>query len=216
MSTSLFSNKRLGRRLAKRKKSGRFVGRGGEKLEGALETFRVDVSQRVAADLGAHVGGFTDCLLQRGAARVYSVDTAYGILDWKLRQDPRVVVIERRNALHLELPEPVDLVVVDVGWTPLRLIVPKALSLLGPRGAVVSLLKPQYEAYDSERESGVVLPDFLEKVVSRVIDQLERSSCRVVNRVASVLPGAGGNQEFFLLIVRGRGLTAHGNRACPE
>lgn len=192
-----------GGRLAKRSDSSRFVGRGGEKLEGALEAFQVDVSQKVAADLGAHIGGFTDCLLQRGAARVYSADTAYGVLDWKLRQDPRVVVIERRNALHLELPEPVDLVVIDLGWTPLNLIVPRALHMVGRCGKVVSLLKPQYEAGESEREGGVVRPEFLEKVVNRVIHQLERSSCKVLDRSESKLPGAGGNREFFLSIGRG-------------
>ena len=104
--------------MVRRPRSRRFLSRGGDKLEGALEAFEVDVVGCVAADLGASVGGFTDCLLQRGAARVYAVDTGYGVLGWKLRQDRRVVVLERKNALHVTLPEPLDLVVVDVGWDP--------------------------------------------------------------------------------------------------
>ena len=160
--------------MAKRRKSKRFVSRGGDKLDGALEAFGIDVRGAVAADLGANVGGFTDCLLQRGAGRVYAVDTGYGVLDWKLRQDGRVVVMERRNALHVSLPEPLDLVVIDAGWTPLGRIVPGAVALLGARGDVVALLKPEYEAEPFERERGVVLPDCLEGLIGRVIQGLER------------------------------------------
>ncbi len=186
--------------MAKRRKSLRFVSRGGDKLEGALEAFEIDVVGRVAADLGANVGGFTDCLLQRGAEQVYAVDTAYGILDWKLRRDLRVVVLERTNALHVALPAPVDLVMVDVGWTRLGLILPKAVSLLGEDGKVVALLKPQYEARDSERREGVVLPGCVNGVVERVIGGLADSKIRVMSRAACRVLGSGGNREFFLLV----------------
>ncbi len=186
--------------MVRRLKSRRFISRGGDKLEGALEALEVDVAGCVAADLGANVGGFTDCLLQRGAARVYAIDTGYGVLGWKLRQDRRVVVLERENALHVTLPEPLDLVVVDVGWTPLGLILPKAVALLGEQGDVVALLKPQYEAGAFEREGGVVLPDCLEDVVTRVIQGLEQSDIPVAKRVESKVPGSGGNREFFLLV----------------
>src|SRR3954447_21258590 len=101
-----------------------FVSRAGEKLEAALVTFPVEVSGRVCADLGANVGGFTDCLLRHGAAKVYAVDTAYGVIAWTLRKDPRVVVKDRTNALHVHLPEPVSLVSVDVGWTRQEKILP--------------------------------------------------------------------------------------------
>jgi predicted rRNA methylase YqxC with S4 and FtsJ domains len=107
------------------------VSRGGDKLAAALDHFELDVARRVCADLGSHVGGFVDCLLQRGAARVYSVDTCYGTLAWRLRRDPRVVVLERTNAMHVSLPEPVDLITIDVGWTPQAKILPNAAGLLG-------------------------------------------------------------------------------------
>src|SRR3954470_11288116 len=107
-----------------------FVSRAGQKLEHALNTFHIDVNGQTCADLGSNVGGFVDCLLQRGAAKVYSIDTGYGVLDWKLRKDPRVVVMERTNAIHVTLPEKVSLVTIDVAWTKQRIILPAARRLL--------------------------------------------------------------------------------------
>ena len=112
-----------------------YVSRGGEKLAAALDRFGLDVTGLVCADLGSHVGGFVDCLLRRGAARVHSVDTAYGTLAWKLRRDSRVVVYERTNAMHVSLPEPVDLVTIDVGWTPQVRILPNVARLVTPARA---------------------------------------------------------------------------------
>ena len=186
--------------MAKRKKSERYVSRGGDKLEGALADFKLDVAGAIAADLGANVGGFTDCLLQQGAKRVYSVDTGYGVLEWKLRQDERVVVMERTNALHVELPELVDFVVIDVAWTPLHRIVSGALSLLNADGVLVALLKPQYEARDDERVKGVVKSECVDLVVSRAVDGLVGLGIIVQSQVPSGILGSGGNQEAFLLI----------------
>src|SRR5256885_13294789 len=107
-----------------------FVSRAGQKLEHSLDVVRIDVAGLICADLGCSTGGFTDCLLQRGAAKVFAVDTGYGVLDWKLRKDPRVVVMERTNAMHVELPEPVQLVTIDVAWTKQRHILPSAKRLL--------------------------------------------------------------------------------------
>src|SRR3954453_12325510 len=107
-----------------------FVSRAGQKLEHALDTSEIDVSKPVRTDLGPNAGGFTDCLLSRGAAKVYAIDTGYGALEWKLRKDPRVVVMERTNAMHVELAEKVDLVTVDVAWTKQRLILPSAMRVL--------------------------------------------------------------------------------------
>ena len=177
--------------------------RAGEKLAFALDHFGLSPSGLVCADLGCHAGGFTDCLLQRGAARVYAVDTGRNILDWNLRTDPRVVVMERTNALHVELPEPVDLVTVDVGWTPQRLIVPHALRLLRPGGAVISLIKPHYEASAAERKGGRVREEFLEAVVERVVEGL-REFGEVCGPVESPLRGGkGGNREFFVVVRHG-------------
>jgi TlyA family rRNA methyltransferase/putative hemolysin len=129
-------------------------------IDHALKEFNLDVTGFVCADLGCSTGGFTDCLLQHGAAKVYSVDTGYGVLDWRLRNDPRVVVLERTNALHVVLPELVDLVTIDVSWTPQRLILPKAKTLLQPGGSIISLIKPHYEAKKAHltpEESAAVL-----------------------------------------------------------
>src|ERR1700755_535801 len=123
-----------------------FVSRAGQKLDHALTTFQIDVSTKTCADLGCSTGGCTDCLLQRGAVKVYAVDTGYGVLDWKLRKDPRVVVMERTNAMHLYLPGEVDLITIDVSGPRQRNILPSALSFLRNNGAIVSLIKPHYEA----------------------------------------------------------------------
>jgi len=178
----------------------RYASRGGDKLEFALSSLKVAPSGTVTADLGSNVGGFVDCLLQHGAARVYSVDTSYGTLAWTLRQDDRVVVMERTNALHVELPEPVDLVTVDVGWTKQRLILPRAVGLTRPGGTVLSLLKPQYEADPAELVRGVVEPETAQSIADRVVETLERDGIRVAGRVRSALRGAKGNTEFFLRV----------------
>src|SRR3954468_22368232 len=123
-----------------------FVSRAGQKLEHALASFGIDVRDRVCADLGCSAGGFTDCLLQRGAKKVYAVDTGYGVLDWKLRKDPRVIVMERTNAMHVEIPEPADLVTIDVAWTKQGNMLPGAKKILKPAGQVITLIKPHYEA----------------------------------------------------------------------
>jgi 23S rRNA (cytidine1920-2'-O)/16S rRNA (cytidine1409-2'-O)-methyltransferase len=181
----------------------RFVSRAGEKLAFALDEFHIDPPGLVCADLGCHVGGFTDCLLQRGASKVYAVDTGHHILDWKLRNDSRVVVMERANALHIALPEPVDLVTVDVGWTPQRLILPRAISLLKPAGRAISLLKPHYEAEDKERVRGKVRDDLVAEVVQRTLAELAELGVEVSGTVESPLTGGKGkNREFLLLVQR--------------
>ena len=133
-----------------------FASRGGLKLEHALATFPLDVAGRTCADLGCSTGGFTDCLLHRGAARVYAVDTGYGVLDWKLRRDGRVVVLERTNAMHVVLPEPVTVVTIDVAWTRQRHILPAARRVLAAGGSVVSLVKPHYEAAAAVLRKGIL------------------------------------------------------------
>lgn len=181
----------------------KYVSRGGDKLDFALKAFELDVAGSVAADLGSNVGGFVDCLLQHGAARVYSVDTSYGTLAWKLRQDPRVVVIERQNAMHVQLPEPVDVVTIDVGWTRQHLILPHALKLLRPGGIIVSLLKPQYEAEPHEVHRGVVAPELAPLIADRVIQNLLALSLQIDNFIASPITGGKGNVEFLLKVTGG-------------
>ena len=171
-----------------------FVGKGGLKLQFALEHFGIDVSGLVAADLGCNVGGFTDALLQSGAVKVYAVDTSYGLLAWKLRTDERVVVVERTNALHWTPPELVDLAVGDLGWTKQELALPLMARILKPGGQALSLVKPQYEA---EGNRGVLpeerIPEVLETVRSIVPEEFE-----VLGEERSPYIGGGGNIEYWL------------------
>jgi 23S rRNA (cytidine1920-2'-O)/16S rRNA (cytidine1409-2'-O)-methyltransferase len=172
----------------------------GRKLEAALIGFGVDVRGWVAADVGASTGGFTDCLLQRGAARVYAIDVGYGQLDWRLRNDPRVVVMERTNARYLEgLPEPVHLVTVDVSFISLRLILPRAVGWLHPHGQVIALVKPQFEAGRRDVGRGGVVRD--PAVHRRVLVEVVRAAAdlglTLRGLMVSPLLGPAGNREFL-------------------
>jgi len=149
-----------------------FASRGGEKLAFALDRFTVEVAGRVCADLGCNVGGFVDCLLRRGASRVYAVDTGYGALAWNLRRDARVVVLERTNAMHVELPEPVSLITIDVAWTRQHLILPHARALLKPPAEILTLIKPHYEASDDRLRGGVLPEDRLEETLAEMTARL--------------------------------------------
>lgn len=180
----------------------RYVSRGGYKLEAALDGFGVDPAGRVAADLGASTGGFTDCLLQRGAARVYAVDVGYGQLAWSLRQDPRVVVMERTNARHLEsLPEPISLVVGDLSFISLTLMLPAVLRLGAPGADAVLLVKPQFEAgRDGVGKGGVVRDAAVrEGAIQRVVEACQALGVEVLGGLDSPLPGAKqGNIEHLI------------------
>jgi 23S rRNA (cytidine1920-2'-O)/16S rRNA (cytidine1409-2'-O)-methyltransferase len=177
-----------------------YAGRGGEKLSFALDAFGIDVNGLVCADLGCNVGGFTDCLLSRGATKVYAIDTGYGMLAWKLRNDERVVVMERTNALRAQTPELVDLAVVDVGWTRQILIIPAAMRMLKSGGRAVSLVKPQYEAREAERAAGVVKPEFIPEILDRVRKDLASVGVEMGHAVESPIKGGGGNVEFFICV----------------
>lgn len=174
-----------------------FVSRGGLKLHHALTEFAIDATGLVCADLGCSTGGFTDCLLQAGAAKVHSVDTAYGELAWKLRNDPRVVVTERTNALHAVPPvDGVDLVVVDLGWTVQRLVVPAALKWLRHSGRIITLIKPHYEA----REYGIQVPRkgvLSEEVALQINDKVlaRMSTMGVTVRGVTKSPILGGKEK---------------------
>ncbi len=178
----------------------RYASRGGEKLEHALNVFGIDVAAAVAADIGASTGGFTDCLLQHGASRVYAIDVGRGQLDMRLRQDPRVVVMERVNARYLEeLPEPVDLVTVDVAFISLRQVLPAARRTLRPGGSIVALFKPQFEAARREVGKGGVIrdPQMHARLIGRFAAWCVKSGLRVLGLTASPLLGPAGNREFF-------------------
>jgi len=178
----------------------RFASRGGEKLEAALARFGLDVAGMTAADVGASTGGFTDCLLQRGAGRVYAIDVGYGQLDWRLRNDPRVVVMERTNARYLErLPEAVDVVTADVSFISLGLILPAAVGWLRPAGQVVALIKPQFEAGRREVGKGGVVrdPAVHRRVLERVLGIADGLGLGLRGLMPSPLRGPAGNVEFL-------------------
>ena len=182
----------------------RFVGRGGEKLEGALSAFGLDVAGSVALDVGASTGGFTDCLLQRGATKVYAVDVGRAQLAERLRTDPRVDSQERTNARHpLNLPEKVDIAVVDVSFISLVLVLPETVSHVKQGGHVVALVKPQFEAgRDRVGRKGVVSDPFVHADVVAKVSQwvIGRPDLRFLGVRRSVLEGDQGNREFFVLM----------------
>jgi 23S rRNA (cytidine1920-2'-O)/16S rRNA (cytidine1409-2'-O)-methyltransferase len=185
-----------------------WVSRGGIKLAHALEQFRIDPAGLVAIDVGASTGGFTDVLLQRGAARVYAVDVGQGQLAWGLRNDPRVVVLEKTNARHLtaaEVPEPVDLVVCDASFIGLETVLPAALALAKPRARVVALIKPQFEVGRGRVGKGGVVrdPALHDEVCRRIEAWLARQGWRVLGVSRSPITGPEGNVEFLIAAERG-------------
>ncbi len=185
----------------------KFVSRGGQKLEHALKHFQMDVTGAIAIDLGASTGGFTDCLLQSGAAKVFAVDVGQGQLAWKLRKDKRVVVMEKTNARFLkpeQFPQPFDLAVIDCSFISLRKILPPAIPLLKPDGKIVALIKPQFEAGKAEADKGRgVISD--PKIHERILQELREFISAQAGLcwrdvVESPLLGPAGNKEFLVLI----------------
>jgi 23S rRNA (cytidine1920-2'-O)/16S rRNA (cytidine1409-2'-O)-methyltransferase len=180
-----------------------FVSRGGIKLDHALDRFQLDVSAKVVADIGASTGGFTDCLLKRGASRVYAVDVGYGQLDYHLRQDPRVVVMERVNARYpILLQEKVDLATIDLSFISVEKVIPSVAQLLKDNGYLLVLLKPQFEAKRNEVGKGGVVkqPVVHAWVLGRFIAWITAHGFRLGGLVASPILGASGNMEFFVLL----------------
>jgi 23S rRNA (cytidine1920-2'-O)/16S rRNA (cytidine1409-2'-O)-methyltransferase len=183
----------------------KYVGRGALKLESALDYFKIDVRGKTALDIGASTGGFTDCMLQRGAEKVYAVDVGHGQLNWKLRNDPRVVVLEKINARSLSrrhIPEPVDLCVIDVSFISLTLVLPNAFDLITPSGVILALIKPQFELERADvGRGGVVRNEELHrKAQDKVVAFVTLSGHVVTGPVPSAIKGADGNQEFFACI----------------
>jgi len=183
----------------------KYVGRGALKLESALEHFVIDVQGEIALDIGASTGGFTDCMLQRGAEKVYAVDVGYGQLDWKLRNDPRVVVLEKTNARFLtcdQVQELVDICVIDVSFISLTLILPNALALLKPDGVLLALIKPQFELQRSEVGKGGLVrdPRLHQKAQDKIVAFVDDLGHVVAGMAPAGIKGADGNQEFFACI----------------
>jgi 23S rRNA (cytidine1920-2'-O)/16S rRNA (cytidine1409-2'-O)-methyltransferase len=173
-----------------------FVSRAGEKLQFALTSFNISVKDLVCADFGASTGGFSDCLLLNGAKKVYSIDTAYGEFAWKLRNDPRIVLMERTNAMHVTLPEKMDLITVDTGWTKQKLVLPNANKNIKSGGTIISLIKPHYEL-----GKGRLKVEEVEEVLKVVKEEIKSLGLKVENIVESPILGEKGkNREFLALI----------------
>ena len=184
-----------------------YVSRGGVKLQSALDVFRYDPTGKIVADFGASTGGFTDCLLKRGASKVFSIDVGYGQLHERLRADPRVVSMERTNARHLDpesLSSPVDLVVVDASFIGLEKLLPAARRILQDRGEVIALVKPQFQVRPGQVGKGGVVRDveLSAAAVRDVVDQAQRIGFELLGEAQSVITGPKGNQETFIWLRR--------------
>jgi len=183
----------------------KYVGRGALKLESALDYFHIDLQGKTALDIGASTGGFTDCLLQRRAKRVYAVDVGYGQLAWRLRNDPRVIVLEKLNARFLtceHVSELVDLCVIDVSFISLTLILPNAFTLVKPDGMILALIKPQFELQRSEVGKGGIVrdPRLHQKAQDKIVAFVSDLRHVVAGIMAAGIKGADGNQEYFVCI----------------
>jgi len=186
-----------------------YVSRGGVKLAGALDYFKIGVKDKICLDIGASTGGFTDCLLQRGATRVHAVDVGYGQLAWKLRQDPRVISLERQNFRHLQqadLPNDIQLVVIDVSFISLKIIFPVLLKVFPQALEVLALVKPQFEVGKNEVPAGGVVIDLAQhqRVLEEIQASLKKEGVEKIQQVASSLKGTEGNQEYFIFFEKNK------------
>jgi 23S rRNA (cytidine1920-2'-O)/16S rRNA (cytidine1409-2'-O)-methyltransferase len=182
-----------------------YVGRGALKLESALEYFHIDLLGKTAVDIGASTGGFTDCMLQRGAEKIYAVDVGYGQLDWKLRNDPRVIVLEKTNARFLtrdQVQELVDICAIDVSFISLTNILPNAVALLKPDGTILALIKPQFELQRSDVGKGGIVrdPRLHQKAQDKIVAFVNDLRHVIAGIAPAAIKGADGNQEFFACI----------------
>jgi 23S rRNA (cytidine1920-2'-O)/16S rRNA (cytidine1409-2'-O)-methyltransferase len=185
--------------------SRKYVGRGALKLESALDHFHVEVQGKTALDIGASTGGFTDCMLQRGAEKVYAVDVGYGQLDWKLRNEPRIIVLEKVNARFLtaeKIPEAIDVCVIDVSFISLTLVLPNAFALLKSSGVILALIKPQFELQRSDVGKGGIVRDAClhQKAQDKIVAFVSNVGHVVAGIAPAAIKGVDGNQEFFACI----------------
>ena len=189
-----------------------YVSRGGLKLKKALDEFQIEVKGKVCLDVGASTGGFTDCLLQHGAAKVYAVDVGYGQLDWKLRKDPRVKVFERLNARYLKLNDlglnesDLGLCVIDVSFISLSKILPAVFDVLADKAEVVALIKPQFEAKREQVGKGGIVKDetVRQEVIERVKKEAKAIAFEIKGRIQSPITGADGNVEYLVYLLKGK------------
>lgn len=179
-----------------------FASRAGEKLQHAVTEFNIDITGKICADFGSSVGGFVDCLLKNGALKVYAVETGYGELAWVLRQNPKVVVMEKTNAMHVTLPEKMDIITNDTSWTKQEKILPNILNNLKENGLIITLIKPHYEASPWQLKKGKLEEGLAEKVATDTLDKIKQSfPVTVLGFTKSpIVGGKGGNSEYLAVL----------------
>lgn len=183
----------------------KFVSRAGEKLEYALVSTGFNPQGLTCADFGSNTGGFVDCLLQHGAKKVYAVETGYGVLDWKLRTNKDVVVMEKTNAMHVSLPEKVDLISVDVSWTKLEHIIPNVINNLVDNGFIIALVKPHYEAEKYMLEKGKLKDEFVSEVLLKTKEKLMKLPIEILSEIESPILGEKAKNREFLISMKKTG-----------
>lgn len=180
----------------------KYISRAGQKLEYALGKFNIIVQDLLCADFGSNTGGFVDVLLSFGAKKVYAIETGYGVLDWKLRQDKRVMVRERSNAMHIELPEKMDFISVDTSWTRLEKVLPNAINNLKPTGNIVVLVKPHYESEPQMLRKGKLLDEYIPDVLVNVKNKIKDLNLEIINEIESPIVGEKAKNKEYLLHLR--------------
>jgi 23S rRNA (cytidine1920-2'-O)/16S rRNA (cytidine1409-2'-O)-methyltransferase len=198
-----------------------YVSRGGVKLNFAIKTFSIDVSEKVAIDVGASTGGFTDCLLQQGAARVYAIDVGYGQLADSIRQDARVVVLDRQNIRTLKhgvIPEKADIVTIDVSFISLEKVIPELHDLVIPEGEIIALVKPQFEVGKGEVGAGGIVrnPEQHQAVLDKIMNKAKEWGLYVIGSVPSPITGKKGNREFLVYFKKKGTVPCEGNVPCKD
>lgn len=179
-----------------------YVSRAGDKLEHAIKAFNISVRGLTCADFGSNTGGFVDVLLTFGAKKVYSIETGHGVLDWKLRQDERVIVMEKKNAMHVGLPEKMDFISIDTSWTKLGKVIPNALKNLKPEGSIVALVKPQYESKPYMLHKGKLQESFIPEVLESVKVSLKNLDLEIVGETESPIVGEKAKNKEYLLYLK--------------
>jgi 23S rRNA (cytidine1920-2'-O)/16S rRNA (cytidine1409-2'-O)-methyltransferase len=179
-----------------------YVSRAGGKLEHAITAFGISVKDLTCADFGSNTGGFVDVLLTFGAKKVYSIETGHGVLDWKLRQDERVIVMEKTNAMHVELPEQVDFISIDTSWTKLEKIIPNALKNLTPSGSIVALIKPHYESDPRMLRKGKLPEELIPEILEKVKNKIKELNVHIIAETESPLVGEKAKNKEFLLYLK--------------
>jgi 23S rRNA (cytidine1920-2'-O)/16S rRNA (cytidine1409-2'-O)-methyltransferase len=180
----------------------KYVSRAGEKLEFALNTFNISLKDFVCADFGSNVGGFVDCLLQHGARKVFAVETGKGILDWKLRQDKRVNVLEKTNAMHVILPEKMDFISTDTSWTKLGKVLPNIILNLKKEGEIVALVKPHYEAEQKMLRKGKLSEEYIGEILSKIRKEIMGLNLEIFSEVMSPIAGKSDKKtkNFYFIL----------------